>query len=377
MALDFGVEIEMLLPGSPSFSNRIAEGVARNISEAGAPCQYESYNHARRNHWKIVTDGSLSPPTGYVGLEAVSPPLNASGIPQIYSVCSALQQSHARVNRSCGLHVHIGAQHLTMDAMRRLAFLYIEHEDVIDDLMPPSRRKSANQYCRSLKIHANIEGIARARDVRALAYAIRQSSDERHQRYTKLNFTSYWKHGTVEFRQHAGTIDPEKIRCWVSFCSKLVEVSQIEQPIVPPVLNNQNPVLQRIARAKQLRLIYEAVARPEGATSVEVQAILGRRTPPALASDLNRIGVSYSTNGRRDGHVVYKLANSGAPTPTLASLLAKLSLGESDEEFWRNRLALLASATGVATHEDDTSVTTELRSIPLGSIPLGSRWSNS
>jgi hypothetical protein len=355
MALDFGVEIEMLLPGQTSFINRVASGVARDLCEAGVTCSFEGYNHHRRDYWKIVTDGSLSSPTGYVGLEVVSPPLNDAGVPQIDTVCRMLQQLNARVNRSCGLHVHIGARHLTLDAMRRLAFLYIENEDVIDTLMPPSRRKNLNRYCGGLKAHASIEEVTRARDVPALAIAIRRNDiDNRNaSRYTKLNFASYWKHGTVEFRQHSGTVDAEKIKRWVGFCQKLVDVATLDQPVTVPIVGNNpnNPLLQRIARAKQLKLIYEAVSRPQGATSVEVQAILGRRTPPALASDLNRIGVAYATDGRRGGHVIYRLVlpnGSPQPAPTLSSLLGKLSLEESDVEFWQNRASLLSSVEGVA-----------------------------
>lgn len=360
MALDFGVEIEMLLPGQGSFINRVAEGIARDITEAEVPCSFEGYNHHRRNHWKIVTDGSLSPPSGYVGLEVVSPPLNDAGFVQIDRVCGVLQRLNARVNRSCGLHVHIGARHLTMDAMRRLAFLYIENEDIIDALMPPSRRKNLNKYCGGLKARANISDIQRARDVPMLAEAVRQGNNME-RRYTKLNFASYWKHGTVEFRQHSGTVDAEKIKRWVSFCQKLVDVATLEQPVVAPMVNNgPNPVLQRIARAKQLKLIYEAVSRPQGATSAEVQVILNRRTLPALSSDLTRIGVAFHTDGRRGGHIVYKLLSPNAPqAPTLSSLLSKLSLEESDVEFWRNRAALLSSAEGVAADYASGSEGTE------------------
>jgi hypothetical protein len=347
---DFGVEIEMFLPGQAGFVNRVAQGTARDITEAGAECYFEGYNHQLRRHWKIVTDGSLTPiPSGFVGLEVVSPPLtDALGFPQIDTVCATLQRLGARVNRSCGLHVHIAARHLTLDAMRRLAFLCIENEDIIDSLMPPSRRKNMNKYCGGLKGNANIGEITHARDVPALANAIRRDNP----RYTKLNFTSYWKHGTVEFRQHSGTVDAEKIKRWISFCQKLVDVATLEQPVTVPTLDGENPVLRRIARAKQLRLIYEAVSRSQGATSAEVQGILGRRTPPALTSDLTRIGVAFHTDGRRDGHVVYKILSTDAPQiPTLSSLLSKLSLEESDVEFWRNRASLLSSVEGVATDQ--------------------------
>jgi hypothetical protein len=42
-------------------------------------------------------------------------------------------------------------------------------------------------------------------------------------RYMKLNCQSYEIHGTVEFRQHQGTTDGEKIVAWVVFTQMLVE----------------------------------------------------------------------------------------------------------------------------------------------------------
>ena len=346
MALDFGVEIECLVPGSRGFYNRVVHGVARDISEAGVGCYFEGYNHQRRDHWKIVTDASLSAPEGFVAMELVSPPLRDEGLAQIDTVCAKLHDLGARTNRSCGLHVHIGARHLSVDALRRLAFLYIENEDVIDSLMPPSRRRNNNsRYCASVKADADIARIRTASTVQQIAEGVRRGPS----RFVKLNFTSYWKHGTVEFRQHSGTVDAEKIKRWVYFCQKMVDVAAMDQQIVAPTQEGNEAIVRRIQRARQLRIIFEAVSRPEGATSIEVQALLNRRTPPALASDLNRIGVSYHTDGRRNGHVVYKVNHNSPQIATLSALLSKLGLEEDHSQFWRDRAQLLASAEGVAS----------------------------
>lgn len=58
-------------------------------------------------------------------------------------------------------------------------------------------------------------------------------------RYYKVNACSYARHNTIEFRQHQGSTDFEKISNWVNFCAKLVawskknvlssEVSSIEE----------------------------------------------------------------------------------------------------------------------------------------------------
>jgi hypothetical protein len=353
MPLDFGIEIECFIPGQTAFRNRVAEGIARDVTEAGAPMAYEGYNHHRRNHWKIVTDASLSGPAGYLGLEFVSPPLNDEGVPQIDAVCRVLQANGARTNKSCGLHVHIGAQHLGLDTLKRLALLYIENEDVIDSLMPPSRRRNANErYLASPKATADLGMIRRAVNVQQIAGGVRGGLSPN--RFTKLNLTSYWKHGTVEFRQHSGTVDAEKIKRWVYFCQKLVDVAATDQPIVVPARTQQiNPQLERaFRRARKSAVVYNLAIRPEGVTALEMQLALNSRSLASPSIPLGRLNVPFRIDGRRNGHVVYKVWTAPGATPaqqaaTLASLLEKLGMQDDHGEFWRARANLLATAAGI------------------------------
>ena len=44
-------------------------------------------------------------------------------------------------------------------------------------------------------------------------------------RYYKVNAVAYERHQTIEFRQHSGTTEYEKIANWVMFLAKLVDYS--------------------------------------------------------------------------------------------------------------------------------------------------------
>jgi hypothetical protein len=258
--LDFGIEIEFLVPGAAGQIRNIARGAAQELTEAGVTCAFEGYNHERRSAWKIVTDGSLTAPAGYVGLELVGPPMNEMRFDEITLACQTLKNRlHAATNRSCGLHVHIGAQQLTVETMRRLAFLYIENEDIIDGLLPPSRRGNGNQYIRSLKQNADIRALEGATSVETISTAILSEfqtgrQNRRPSRYVKLNFTSYWRHGTVEFRQHSGTIDSVKIIRWINFCSKLVSAAGMPQST--PIVVSNAALERRLRRARKSAIIY-------------------------------------------------------------------------------------------------------------------------
>lgn len=207
----FGIEIEGLSP-----LNR--NDLAQSLESFGIKCVYEGYNHRLRRHWKIVTDSSICEDQGTVGFELVSPPLRGvEGLEEIRKVCNALQQIGCRVNRSCGLHVHHDASDYNVEAFKNLYAIYIRYEAAIDELVSESRRGERNRYCNSL---GGEFGLARIRSVRQMDQLLSEAYPSR---YMKLNCQSYEIHGTVEFRQHQGTIDGEKIVAWVVFTQMMVE----------------------------------------------------------------------------------------------------------------------------------------------------------
>ena len=62
-------------------------------------------------------------------------------------------------------------------------------------------------------------------------------------RYHKVNAESYRRHKTIEFRQHAGTTNYEKIINWVSFCGKLVIWSKKNRLTAPVASIDDIPFL--------------------------------------------------------------------------------------------------------------------------------------
>lgn len=358
MPLDFGIEIECLVPGRvrdfPGYElvRRVATGLAQAIETAGVGCYFAGYNHQRPATWKIVTDSSISSTAGYIGLEIVSPPLNDATLAQVDTVCQVLIAAGAKVNRSCGLHVHIGARALTINTLKKLAYLYHDHEDAIDSVMPPSRRSGNNTYCAPLKGGTNFERLAEARFPQDIAYAIRSGG-----RYVKLNYVAFGRHGTVEFRQHSGTVDPIKITKWVFFCSRLVELAQRTANEPRFAANIDRALEAKLRRAQKSAKIYALANRSEGVTAIEMQAALSSRAPCSPSIPLTRLGVSFRKIGRRGGHSVYKIVQTATgPAPddvTLPKLLSKLQLAQDDIEFWNARATLLSS--GVSNDEQEVA----------------------
>ena len=214
----FGVEIEFIIGRGIS-----REDLARAITAAGVACRTEGYGHTTGSHWKIVTDASVD--SSYsAGFELVSPPMRGQdGFDQITKVCNVLEAKGCKVNKKCGLHVHVGASDWQLPAFKNLIKLYSSAEKAIDSFVAPSRRESNNTYCKALRVNRSYLDSATTMD--SIAVAIGQTagaSRARHPgRYCKVNVQSFWQHGTVEFRHHQGTVDGQKTVYWVKLCLRM------------------------------------------------------------------------------------------------------------------------------------------------------------
>lgn len=136
---NFGIEIEAY--------NCTRERLARELTAAGINVQVEGYNHTdHTDHWKLVTDSSLS---GNNTFELVSPILHGEqGLEELEKVCWVLDLCNAKVNDTCGLHVHMEAAEFDLSTWKNLILTYKRLEGVIDNFMPHSRRN--NRYCKGL-----------------------------------------------------------------------------------------------------------------------------------------------------------------------------------------------------------------------------------
>lgn len=277
----FGVEIEF----SHLTNNISMQTLAMEIaSQAQVQCQFRDYTHAVTPYWKIVTDASC-------GWELVSPPLRGqNGLDEVRRVVKVLAALGARVSRSCGLHVHVDADGLTVDDVRNTVIRYQSFENVIDGFMPASRRRSVNPFCRSLgEINTTSDFYSQARNIRSLAATVDG-------RYYKINLQSYLRHGTIEFRQHSGTTNHNKINNWIKFCVGFVESSMVRQSAAP---------VRRIRNGNKMRklaILFANRHRDNPYYCLQVDSILNevdiaRSTLGAYASILRtRYGWSISVS---------------------------------------------------------------------------------
>lgn len=242
----FGIELEVIYPHRHDSHADIA---AQIESATGIRCRGEGYGHGAVNAWKVTHDGSVSG-----GGEVVSPKLmGEDGIAQAVKVTKALQGMGCKVETSCGFHVHVDATDINAKELAKIGVCFAWFETFFDHIMPASRRGNESIYVKSNRgfygdygtrgLNASIAAINAAaitgdmlKVTRAINPRCNCYSQERGERcscsgrYAKLNATPINNQKSLEFRQHSGTIEHEKVENWIRLCVQFVEKGKRSQP---------------------------------------------------------------------------------------------------------------------------------------------------
>jgi len=311
MARNRGFAVEIEAAGVP------AQSVADALNAAGVATvnRQGSYgwNAAQRDMWQVTYDGSLS--RMRMPFELISPVLHgAAGFATLETVANALVAVGATVGKACGLHVHVDANDLDGDALKRLAALFVRYEDEMDRLQPPSRH--SNPYCGSNRRAAGggtDEGATR-RAVERIVNAPASRDGVRSvfgmQRYRKLNFEALAKHGTIEWRQAAGTLNARKIKVWVALCLGMVECARRSRGVDSKTqtswsrLRAKVPAEMRAELDARRRELERAAVRRARAAERERVAREMRRWDGRRADALYRADYAARVNASRENRVL-------------------------------------------------------------------------
>lgn len=301
----FGVEIEFVVPGSltngqsgyiHSAQRTVAIAIAEKANEyLIASCadtiiiNAEGYNHTTSENWKIVYDSTANPTVaqrrdGYVGrFELVSPICKGEkSMLEIQAILKAMNDLDMTVSRHCGLHVHhdvrnwrseIRSNSVTknLNAMKKITnciTLVQKFENVIYGMLPASRRNggwakplndSFNSVFHCLNGKSNNNTKAKMDYLKANQKNHLNHPSFQPDRYCGLNFQSMFKHGTVEFRYGAPTLNFEKLSNWIVFTQAFVNMSE--------VWNSVNSIKEmKLDTKEDVRLTFEKMRDTLGLT---------------------------------------------------------------------------------------------------------------
>ena len=216
----FGCEFEFHMP-----RGMVRAHLAQVLTQAGIPTRLAPYHDksVSTTQWKLTTDGSLGNYT--TGSELVSPKLSGpAGFELVQKALKTLTDAGCRVNRECGFHVHVGVKADGLYAGEQVGFfknllkLYRKFEPAIDSILAMSRRGSANRWCGPTTYsESQLDRATTVADLQSQSFALNK--------YRKVNFATYWRQGTVEFRHHQGTLNPLTATKWISLVLRIVEAA--------------------------------------------------------------------------------------------------------------------------------------------------------
>lgn len=181
----------------------------------------------------VHSDGSIRLPNGIE--VSTSPSRGRAFEEQIVETCDSLEMCSAKVDKSCGLHVHVDARDLTHKQILGAARLYAKVEKALYEVVAPSRRGAdyAKPWGDTFKrggVFDDATAEARMAKLEESVYGSKEevkrvkSNPHKHNaRYHGLNLNALLLYGTIEFRLHQGTVNAKKILMWSAVCSAILE----------------------------------------------------------------------------------------------------------------------------------------------------------
>lgn len=214
----FGVEVE--------FGNIYRSKAIQVLREHLNSNNY-GYNHVYDNQgreWKIVTDGSVNDMMGE-GLELVTPPLTYQDMESLQELVRKLRKAGAKVDSSCGMHVHVDLQNYNAKSLKNLVKYYAKYEKSFYkacNVLPNRARHFAKPLTQKHPdLIEKINNIESVQDIKELWYGFDKYGLTKYDesRYAGLNLHNIWfkgwYKGTVEFRLFNGTLHAGELRTYV------------------------------------------------------------------------------------------------------------------------------------------------------------------
>ena len=232
-----GVEIEF----TGLTRQRAAEIIAEHFnSEVINNDSTKAVDDRQNREWKVTRDTSIDAEHGEQ-CELVTPILNYGDIETLQEIVRKLRKAGAKVNKSCGLPVHIGAAGMTAQAIRNLVNTFASREDLFFKALDVDEIRK-RRYCKPVDerflTELNAKKPATLDEVKKIWYGDDRDHDYHYHesRYHALNLHATFTKGTIEFRLFNGTLHAGEIKTAIQFCSALVAFAKTaKKAIYKPV----------------------------------------------------------------------------------------------------------------------------------------------
>ena len=225
----FGVEVEMTGITREQAAQALADYFGTIPQYKGGVYDAWVVKDTENKEWKLMSDGSIRAERktlhGYeqtnnrqYKVEMVSPKLTYAELPKFQECVRQIRHAGAKVNSSCGLHIHVDAANHNRQSLKNLLSIMYAKEDILFKALQVNEARAA-RWCQKVR-EPMLEKIRRLPTNTTMDRLKREwyeggdGSYEHYNwtRYYALNLHSVFYRGTLEWRCFESTLHAGKVR---------------------------------------------------------------------------------------------------------------------------------------------------------------------
>ena len=234
----FGVEVEFTGITREQAAKRLAEYFGTAARHPGGGYDKWTVIDTEGKCWSLMSDASIQMErkTGKIyratgdteyRVEMVTPILTYSELPKLQECVRQVSHAGAKVNDSCGIHVHVDAANHNRQSLKNLIGIMYSKEDILFKALQVKESR-AMRYCKKVREPMLLKARKLSCDETTTLTALEDiwyegCSDSRSDhyndtRYYALNLHSVFYRGTVEWRLFNSTLHAGEVAAYVNLC---------------------------------------------------------------------------------------------------------------------------------------------------------------
>lgn len=237
----FGVEVEMTGITREQAAHALADYFGTSPQYLGTGYDTWGATDPDGKVWKLMSDASIRAEWKNGGsyeftdsraykVEMVTPKLTYAELPKLQECVRQVRHAGAKVNSSCGIHVHVDAANHNRQSLKNLIGIMYSKEDILFKALQVNESR-ASRWCQKVREpmlrQARTLSAEETKDLTELENiwyeGFENEETDRHShyndsRYYALNLHAVFFRGTVEFRCFNSTLHAGKVAAYVNLC---------------------------------------------------------------------------------------------------------------------------------------------------------------
>lgn len=233
----YGVEVEMTGITREQAAHALAEYFGTTPRHG-----YDYYDSwyvkdTEGKEWRLMSDGSIrtekktnngytAARNGAYSVEMVTPKLTYAELPKFQECVRRVKKAGAKVNESCGIHVHVDATNHNRQSLKNLIGIMYSKEDMLFKALQVNEAR-ASRWCQKVREPMLKKARRLSSDetkdltqLESIWYEGDVASSDHYNwtRYYALNLHSVFYRGTVEWRCFNSTLHAGRAAAYVNLC---------------------------------------------------------------------------------------------------------------------------------------------------------------